>query len=135
VTPDYFGNAKYEDIVCKPLKPFYDGTPDNLVSFLNRLDIRRHDESWGIITYIKIHNQEYDLIRHFSQTFPLLLLIASQPLCVTMVLCSFGPSVTTSIGTMSPSLNLLSTKFDPQRLPHLLTIPVPISYISKTIYG
>jgi hypothetical protein len=67
VTPDYFGNAKYEDIVCKPLKPFYDGTPDNLVSFLNRLDIRRHDESWGIITYIKIHNQEYDLIRHFSQ--------------------------------------------------------------------
>jgi hypothetical protein len=26
VTPDYFGNAKYEDIICKPLKPLYDST-------------------------------------------------------------------------------------------------------------
>jgi len=42
--PDYFNNAKYEDIVCRPLKTLYDGTPDSLVPFLNRLDIRRHDD-------------------------------------------------------------------------------------------
>jgi len=65
--PDYFNNAKYEDIVCRPLKPLYDGTPDSLVPFLNRLDIRRHDEGWGSITYLRVPNTDYDLLRQFSQ--------------------------------------------------------------------
>jgi len=65
--PEYFNNAKYEDIVCKPLKPLYDGTLDNLVPFLNRLDIRHHDEGWGTITYLKVNNRELDLIRNFPK--------------------------------------------------------------------
>jgi hypothetical protein len=41
--PDYYHNAKFEDIATRPLKPVYDGSPAQLVPFLNRLDIRRHD--------------------------------------------------------------------------------------------
>jgi len=67
ITPDFFSNAKYEDIVCKPFKPQFDGTPDNLVPFLNRLDIRRHNESWGSITYVTVNGRQLDLIRNFSQ--------------------------------------------------------------------
>lgn len=37
--PEYYNNAKYEDLVCKPIKPLYDGSPEHLVPFLNRLDI------------------------------------------------------------------------------------------------
>jgi hypothetical protein len=66
-TPDYFNNAKYEDIICRPIKPQYDGAPDTLVRFLNRLDLRRHDENWGTITYIILNGKKYDFICHFSQ--------------------------------------------------------------------
>jgi hypothetical protein len=65
--PDYYNNARYEDIICKPIKPVYDGTADQLVPFLNRLDIRRQDESWYPITFINIGDQTYDLLRHFAK--------------------------------------------------------------------
>jgi hypothetical protein len=65
--PDYLSNAKYEDIACRPIKPLYDCTEDNLVPFLNRLDIYYHDEGWGPITYINVNNMKHDLIEHFSK--------------------------------------------------------------------
>ena len=39
--PEYYNNAKYEDISTKPLSKKYDGSPEGLIPFLNRLDIRR----------------------------------------------------------------------------------------------
>jgi hypothetical protein len=65
--PDYYNNARYEDIICKPVKPAYDGSADQLVPFLNRLDIRRQDESWYPITFIMIAQHTYDLLRHFAK--------------------------------------------------------------------
>jgi hypothetical protein len=62
--PDYFNNAKFEDIICRPIKPLYDGIADNLVPFLNRLDIRSQDVAWGSITFL---NVKYDLIKHFAK--------------------------------------------------------------------
>ena len=56
-----------EDIVCRPIKPVYDGTPEALVPFLNRLDIRRQDEDWSSITLITQHETQHDLIRHFTK--------------------------------------------------------------------
>ncbi len=37
--PEYYNNAKYEDIISKPLKPSYDGLPELLIPFINWLDI------------------------------------------------------------------------------------------------
>jgi hypothetical protein len=39
--PAYITNAKYEEICCKGIKPPYNGTEDDLMPFLLRLDIRR----------------------------------------------------------------------------------------------
>jgi hypothetical protein len=60
--PGYYSNARYEDIICKPIKPAYDGNADQLVPFLNRLDIRRQDESWYPITFVHIKQQALDLL-------------------------------------------------------------------------
>jgi hypothetical protein len=65
--PDFHSLAKYEEIISKPLRPAYDGSPDGLIPFLNRLDIRRQDESWYPITFITIQNTRYDLIRQFTE--------------------------------------------------------------------
>jgi hypothetical protein len=64
--PEYYNNAKYEDIISKPIKPLYDGSSEQLVPFLNRLDIRQQDEGWYPITFLEIQNRKYDLIRHFA---------------------------------------------------------------------
>jgi hypothetical protein len=64
---EYFTNAKFEDIICRPIKPLYNGTADNLVPFLNRLDIRHQDKAWGSITYISIATIKYDLLKHFAK--------------------------------------------------------------------
>jgi len=64
---DHYNKAKYEDIICRPLKPPYDGMPDQLVPFLNRLGLRHQDESWSSITYIKQGEITHDLIRHFAK--------------------------------------------------------------------
>jgi hypothetical protein len=64
--PEYYTNAKYEDIISKPIKPLYDGSSEHLVPFLNRLDIRRQDEGWYPITFLEIQNRTYDLVRHFA---------------------------------------------------------------------
>jgi hypothetical protein len=66
-TPEYYTNAKYEDLACKPIKPLYDGSPEQLVPFLNRLDIRRQDEGWYPITFLLIENNNLDLTRHFAK--------------------------------------------------------------------
>jgi len=42
--PAYVTNAKYEEICCKPIKPTYEGTEEDLMPFLLHLDIRRQDE-------------------------------------------------------------------------------------------
>jgi hypothetical protein len=51
-TADHYNNACYEDIICHPIKPPYDGSPDQLIPFLNRLDICCQDNAWKAITYI-----------------------------------------------------------------------------------
>jgi hypothetical protein len=65
--PEYYNNAKYEDIISKPIKPPYDGSSEQLIPFLNRLDIRRQDKGWYPITFLTIHGIKYDLIRHFAK--------------------------------------------------------------------
>jgi hypothetical protein len=64
--PEYYNNAKYEDINSKPIKPLYDGSSEQLIPFLNQLDIQRQDEGWYPITFLSIHGTQYDLIRHFT---------------------------------------------------------------------
>lgn len=64
---DHYNNAKYEDIICRLIKLTYDGTPDLLVPFLNRLELRCQDESWSAITYVKQGGTTYDVIRHFAK--------------------------------------------------------------------
>lgn len=65
--PEYYNNAKYEDIISKPIKPNYDGSSEQLIPFLNRLDIRRQGEGWYPITFLTIHQNTYDLLRDFTQ--------------------------------------------------------------------
>jgi hypothetical protein len=65
--PDYYNIAKYEDIICRGIKPPYDGTPDQLIPFLNRLDIRRQDESWYPSTIFILDDKTFDLTRHFAK--------------------------------------------------------------------
>jgi hypothetical protein len=65
--PDYHSLAKYEEIISRPIKPSYDGSSDGLIPFLNRLDIRRQDESWYPITFLQIAGKSYDIIRHFTE--------------------------------------------------------------------
>jgi hypothetical protein len=64
---EYYNNAKYEEIICKPIKPIYDGSAEQLVPFLNCLDIRRQDESWYPITFLHLGTHHLDLTRHFTQ--------------------------------------------------------------------
>jgi hypothetical protein len=64
--PEYYNNAKYEDIISKPIKLLYDGSSEQLIPFLNRLDIQRQDKGWYPITFLSIHGTRYDLIRHFA---------------------------------------------------------------------
>jgi hypothetical protein len=66
-TADYYNIAKYEDIICKGIKPPYDGSSDQLIPFLNRLDIRRQDESWYPSTFISIGSDSFDLTRQFAK--------------------------------------------------------------------
>jgi hypothetical protein len=61
--PEYYNNAKYEDII----KPPYDGSLEQLIPFLNCLDIRRQDEVWYPITFLTIHGIKYDLICQFAK--------------------------------------------------------------------
>lgn len=72
--PEYYNNAKYEDIISKPIKPLYDGSSEQLVPFLNRLEIWRQDEGLYPITFLDIHNTKYDLIRHFAKIDELVML-------------------------------------------------------------
>jgi hypothetical protein len=65
--PAYYNNAKYEEITCKPLKPLYDGSEDNLMPFLTHLDVRRQNEGWALATYISVDGKTIDLCLHFAQ--------------------------------------------------------------------
>jgi hypothetical protein len=68
--PSYYNNAKYEDIACKPIKPLYDGSEEQLIPFLTLLDIRRKDECWRPATLCSVTNDgattTIDLIHHFT---------------------------------------------------------------------
>jgi hypothetical protein len=60
--PHYYNNAKFEDIICCPIKPLCDGSPEKLVPFLNHLDIKQQDEGWYPITFLKI--QHIDILQN-----------------------------------------------------------------------
>lgn len=65
--PEYYNNMKYEDIVCKPIRPLCDGSLEHLVLFLNWLDMRRQDEGPYPITFITINGNIYGLIPYFAK--------------------------------------------------------------------
>jgi hypothetical protein len=67
--PSYYNNAKYEDIACKPIKPLYDGSEDQLIPFLTLLDIQQKDEGWSPATFCSVtvsDKTNVDLIHHFA---------------------------------------------------------------------
>jgi hypothetical protein len=67
--PAYYSNAKYEEISCKvitPITPIYDGTKDNLIPFLTKLDLRQQNKGLALATYITIEDKQHDLTLHFS---------------------------------------------------------------------
>jgi hypothetical protein len=64
--PDNYNNAKFEDLATRPLKPIYEGSPKQLVPFLNCLDIRCHDEGWYPVTFITLNQEKLDLLRDFT---------------------------------------------------------------------
>jgi hypothetical protein len=64
--PVYVTNAKYEEICCKPIKPLYEGTEEDLIPFLLHLDIRSQDEGWAPATYITIEGNQYGLTIEFA---------------------------------------------------------------------
>ncbi len=64
---DHYNNVKYEDIICHPIKPTYDGSLGTLIAFLCCLDIHRQDEDWSSIPFISQDSIDYDLIFHFAK--------------------------------------------------------------------
>lgn len=62
-TPDYYNIAKYEDIICKGIKPPHDGSSEHLIPFLNCIDIRQQDESWYPPSIVTIGTNPFDLTR------------------------------------------------------------------------
>lgn len=64
---EYYNSVKYEEMISCPIRPAYNGSHENLISFLNHLHIRRQDESWYAITFITINGKQYDLTRHFGR--------------------------------------------------------------------
>jgi hypothetical protein len=65
--PKYYNNAKYKDIICKPIKPSYNGSSEQLLPFLNRLNIRHQYKGWHPITFLTIWGHKYDLTCYFAQ--------------------------------------------------------------------
>ncbi len=65
-TPAYVTNANYEEISCKAIKLPYDGTEDDLMPFLLRLDIQHQDEGWVPATYVKTPNKGFNLTTEFA---------------------------------------------------------------------
>jgi hypothetical protein len=64
--PAYYTNAKFEEIACRAIKPAYDGSEDQLVPFLSRLDIRRQNEGWSSATFVTLSDKTYDLTSNFT---------------------------------------------------------------------
>ncbi len=48
------------------IKPIYDGSEDQLIPFLSRLDIERQNEGWAPTTYIQLHDIKYNLTSNFA---------------------------------------------------------------------
>jgi hypothetical protein len=65
-TPAYYANAKYEEISCKAITPNYDGTEENLIPFLTRLDLWHQNEGWAPTTYVEVDEKIHDFMLHFS---------------------------------------------------------------------
>ncbi len=63
----YYNNAKYKDIICHPLKPQYDGSPDQFIPFLNKLDSHQQDEGWYPFTFVQTGTEKLDLTWHFAK--------------------------------------------------------------------
>lgn len=66
VTPAQYSNVKYTEFSCKPIKPSSDGSKENLIPFLTRLDIRRQIKGWASATYIEIKSKPTNLTCHFA---------------------------------------------------------------------
>jgi hypothetical protein len=63
---DHFNNAKHEDLVCEPIKPIYDGSPDSLIHILHCLNLYCQDEAWASIVMITQDEKEHDLLWQFT---------------------------------------------------------------------
>jgi hypothetical protein len=44
----------------------YDGSPDQFIPFLNRLDLRSQDERWINITYVSQNGIAHDILTQFT---------------------------------------------------------------------
>jgi hypothetical protein len=64
--PAYYNNAKYEEICCRAIKSLYDGSEEELMPFLTRIDMRRQDEGWAPATYVTVGDKTYDLTFEFA---------------------------------------------------------------------
>jgi hypothetical protein len=64
--PAYYSNAKYKEISSKGIKPLYNGSEQQLIPFLTKLDLRRQHEGWAPATYVTIDNKKHDLTTHFA---------------------------------------------------------------------
>ncbi len=66
-TPEYYNNEKYDDIICRPLKPACDGSAYHLISFLDCFGIPCQVEGWYLINFLDSDNKIHDIIREFTQ--------------------------------------------------------------------
>jgi hypothetical protein len=64
--PAYYSNAKYEEISCKAIKPLYNGSEENLIPFLTKLELHRQHEGWASATFVTVAGKKYDLTTHFA---------------------------------------------------------------------
>jgi len=55
--PAYFNNARYEEICYKGIKLPYDGSKEELMPFLTRLDIWRQDEGWAPAMFVDVEGK------------------------------------------------------------------------------
>ncbi len=64
--PAYYTNAKFEEIASRANKPTYDGSEDQLVPFLSRVDFHRQNEGWSSAPYIRISDTTCDLTSNYA---------------------------------------------------------------------
>jgi hypothetical protein len=64
--PAHYTIAKFEEIACRAIKPVYDSSKDQLISFLSRSDIQCQNKGWPSATFITILDETYHLTSNFA---------------------------------------------------------------------